>query len=239
MPGDAKRREAQITEEAIRRARGCPDAEILADYGDRTLPSHDHERIASHVAECAACGAAIEFLESAATAEVQEAEEIPSQVEQRLDALVREQAAPLRPQMPLMMKAAAVVTIAIGLGVAGYLTMFPGGAGRDLGTLRDQGSFEALLPDGRLEAPPEEFTWSAHPMAEGYSVIVVDESLEEIWRAATAGPSTTLRITEEQRRLLTAGGRFSWQVVALDRGGLILKRSPFRHFEIAPTSPTR
>jgi hypothetical protein len=226
------RREAQLVDEVIRAARGCPPAQALAAYREGT-PEEDRARLESHLRGCAPCRAALDHLDFPG-GEPPEEGAIPADVARRLDdrieALRREPAPARGAGAAPWMKLAAGILLVSAVALAGYLWLGPDRSDDDLGAPRGGEALETIAPAGALAEPPEAFLWTAHPGAASYQILVFDEAMEEVWSATTEG--TRLAAPEEIRERLARGGRFSWQVLALDRREAPIEGSAVRHFAI-------
>ncbi len=70
-------------------------------------------------------------------------------------------------------------------------------------------------------------------------MLLFDEEMNEIWQGRTSDDDTELSLDGTALQLLAAGGRFSWQVIALDGKEYGFDRSSIGHFESGAASSTR
>ena len=88
-----------------------------------------------------------------------------------------------------------------------------------------------------MSATPSVMRWSSHPLAASYRVLVFNTEMKQIWSADTAGAVTELPFDEAGTAVLSEGDWFTWQVIALDRLGGEVARSPAAHFRIVSGQP--
>ena len=154
-------------------------------------------------------------------------------------AALREEAASRSAPGRAWMKLAAGVFLAASLALFGYVWWSPAGFDQDLGGLRSNETLQVLSPAGRIDTLPDSFRWTSHPLARSYLVLLFDEEMDEIWQGRTSDDDTELSLDGTAMQLLAAGGRFSWQVIALDGKEYGFDRSSIGHFESGAASPTR
>jgi Putative zinc-finger len=234
---DPTRREELLAAEADRAARGCPSADDLAAYQDGTLAPADRSRVEAHLPACASCRAALEFLTSDSSAEPAKGRDLPEGVQRKLDETMAAVQGPgVASRVPVWMKVAAGIFLAVSLASVGHRWLAPEGFDENLGELRSEGHLEVIEPVGSVASVPDRFSWSPHPLATGYALILFDGKMNEIWSGHTEDDATEFSLDEDARSLLAPGGKFSWQVVALDQNEFGFDRSPVGHFEIATPS---
>jgi len=238
-------REERLVDEVLRLAAGCRPADDLLAYHENALAPERRMELQSHLDDCDACRAAIDFLATAdAPGEAAEGDPIPlpAGVAQRLEDLmaqVGKRSVSSSSSGSPWLRLAASFLVAASLAVTGWLWLVPDGFDDDPDVLRSSDRLVTLEPVGRLAAPPEQFVWSPHGQASTYTVFLLGESLEEIWSGSTLDAGARLELDGEARRLLASGGRFSWQVVARNRRGFLFDQSAVTQFEIAVPEPTR
>ena len=242
---DSTRRQDQMTDDVIRRARGCLPAEDLVAYHDGTMRANTRHTLEAHLPDCASCRAALEYLASDAAREPGGQPVLPPAVEERIEAMM---AAVVRRELEssarfapgtAWMKLAAGVFVAASLALFGYVWWSPAGFDQDLGGLRSNETLQVLSPAGRIDTLPDSFRWTSHPLAKSYSVLLFDEEMNEIWQGRTSDDDTELSLDGTAMQLLAAGGRFSWQVIALDGKEYGFDRPSIGHFESGAASSTR
>lgn len=233
---DSTRRQDQLTNEVIRQVRGCLPAEDLVAYHDGTVGANTRHTLEAHLPGCVSCRAALEYLASD-VGEPGGQTVLPRAVEERIEAMmaaaVRQEPEFSSRSVPgrAWMKLAAGVFLAAGLALFGYVWWSPTGFDQDLGGLRSNETLQVLSPAGRIDTPPDSFRWTSHPLARSYSVLLFDEEMNEIWHGRTPDDDTELSLDGTAVQLLAAGGRFSWQVIALDGKEYAFDRSSIEHFE--------
>ena len=163
----------------------CPDAERIQAAARGEASFAEVETLLDHVARCAACTVAWRFARAAA----------PSLLRTDFRWLA----------------IAAVVTVALGAGVVLRTWINPPVELRS--TARD--AIRAAIPDG-AELPRGAFVlrWTPGPPGTRYTVLVTDERLTPIARAANLEPPE-LRVPETALAALPAGARVLWQVRAV------------------------
>ena len=242
---DSTRRQDQLADEVIRRVRCCLPAEDLVAYHDGTMGANNRHTLEAHLPDCLSCQAALEYLVSDAARQPGGQMALPQAVEERIEALmaaaVREEAESPSRYAPgrAWMKLAAGVFLAASLALFGYVWWSPAGFDQDLGGLRSNETLQVLSPAGRIDTLPDSFRWTSHPLAKSYLVLLFDEEMNEIWQGRTSDDDTELSLDGAAMQLLAAGGRFSWQVIALDGKDYGFDQSSIGHFESGVASSTR
>lgn len=114
------RRERILAAEAASAAFGCPVAERLREYHEKSLSPEAYAVIERHIASCEACAEALRFLEEAPGA----AEAVvPMDVEARSETFLQAVAGPPRRGVtlawPRLLQAAAAVIFVGAVGIVG------------------------------------------------------------------------------------------------------------------------
>ena len=206
-----------------RTASGCPEPEELA----RILSSgsaSERRRLAAHAGLCRHCAAETRL--ALATADsVAATGTLSSRFFALLDAFV-----PRSVGMRFAFAAAAVLLVvpwALMLRASRQNEAFRGAPAT---------SIVVVPPDGaRLAEPPEELSFRGYSAAR-FRVLLLDELATPIWESPF-GDETTVRIPDEVRAKLRAGGAFDWRVVRLE--GARKSESPLFRFEVARSAGAR
>jgi hypothetical protein len=231
-------REDRLAAEVAAMIAGCPPAEQIQAYHDGALAPEIRDATADHVAQCRPCAAALECLQ--AEAEEPSDADLPPEIERRSEELidgVRQPAAVRKRRWwEDSLRVAAMIVFAVALGVAAWQWMGPGRIDDDLGEYRGGQPLDLLKPVGRSTEPPATMQWEIHPEAQSYRVILLDESMNEVWTRRTETVEGRLILDAAAIDALTPGSRYTWQVEGLDAVGAVIDRSPAAHFEIAGAS---
>jgi hypothetical protein len=232
-------REDRLAAELAAAIEGCPPAEQLQAYHDGTISPEMRDTTATHVARCASCAAALEYLKSEA-AEPPTAD-VPPDVERRSEEFVDavRQAADPRQHRGWgdLLRVAAMIVFASALGLFAWQWLGTNGIDDDLGVYRGGEALDLLQPVGPLTELPAAMQWEVHPEAASYRVILLDESMNEVWIRRTETADGRLVLDAESIGALSPGSRYTWQVEGLDAVGAVIDRSAAAHFEIAGEPP--
>jgi hypothetical protein len=235
---DRTPREHRLAAEIAARASGCPGADDLQRFHEGSLTGTDRDAVAAHVEGCHPCSEALEFLEWEQAEATQPEADVPRDVERRVDALIDGASGPPRASRARFLwsgalRIAAGVALVGALSVLGYQWLDRRAVDEDLGELRGDTPLELVHPVARIDTPPDAMRWVAHPQALTYRIILLDENLEEVWVRKTEDSTPALAPDAEAIAALAPGGRYTWQVEALDAVGAVIDRSAAAHFEIA------
>jgi hypothetical protein len=234
--GPATVREARLASEIAGSVEGCPSAPDLNEYQEGALCDPRRRSVIDlHVARCPACAEALRFLAEEPAAGGRDEAAAPAEVVARSEAVIetaRSASGRSGSAFSLVLRTAAGIAFVGALSLGGYVWL-GGGRDEDLGEFRGAAPLELLDPSGVIDAPPSALRWVPHPLAASYRVTLLDARMAEVWTRETAGDAAVLVLDAEALEPLRAGGRFTWQVVALGRLGEDLAASPAAHFEVA------
>ena len=141
---DSTRRQDQLTDEVIRRARGCLPAEDLITYHEGTMGANNRHTLEAHLPGCVSCRAALEYLASDAAQQPGGQTTLPQAVEERIEALM---AAAVRQEPESSSRSVpgrAWMKLAAGVFLAASLALF-GSEDRDIVAVRLNGGKRLAL----------------------------------------------------------------------------------------------
>lgn len=236
---------------------GCPEAERLQRLARGHGEEEDLREVREHVVGCAACSAALAFLE----AEPGEEESpttapafAPASLHDRSDRLVEaatgldvvgapvtpggEEGTGRSPGAAWIFRLAASLVLAGSLGIMGWLWSQGGLFQDDIGRFRTARSLELVAPRGEMVLAPRVFRWTGHPQAASYRVILFDEGMSQVWDGVTGTAETELEVPHGGLPSAPPGAWRTWQVVALGELGEEIARSPAAHFKVAGVPPS-
>lgn len=243
-------RQERLAADLAARVAGCPDADALQRLREGTLASREAEDVGRHLRACGACRESVEYLrEEGAPGASAPGIDPPVEVTRRSDRLIEEVARPPAQETAnsfwtSALRLAAGLVLAGSLSAAGYFwwagrTQPEQGPLGDLGVLRGGAPLEPSDPIGALPEPPASMRWAPHPQAATYQVILFDEAMNKVWTRETPDSTPVLTLDPQARGAFAAGGRFTWQVVAVGRLGQPLGRSPAAQFSVVSSEPTK
>lgn len=232
-------REERLAADVAAAVAGCPEAEQLQAYHDGALSRELREQISKHVAECTACAAALEFLDSGAVEPP--AVEVPDEVERRSEELVGalRRGTPVRRRQGWIgiLRVAALIVFAAAVGLFALQRLGMDRLEDDLGDYRGGQPLDLLDPVGRVAEPPTSMRWGIDPVARSYRVILFDEAMNEVWTRKTGTAEGLLALDTEAVAAMSPGSGYAWQVESLDAVGAVIGRSAAGHFEVAGEPP--
>jgi hypothetical protein len=209
---DERLREA-LTEEAEPAAGGrdCPDASRIWQSARRELEPEENEKVLLHVASCAACSLAWRV-----------AQDLGPRTAVGQSASGRR---PGRSHLWIGLAAAALVVVAIGLGVV----FRPGPAEKPGTVYRTQEAtwLRSILDEGAA-LPREDFVlvWAEGPEGTLYDVLVTTASLDPVAQGAGLKVAE-FRVAPEALADLPSGSTVLWQVTARLRDGRLVESESF------------
>jgi hypothetical protein len=209
-------RDHRLAAEVAARIGSCPSADELSSAREGDLMEH--------LASCKACSEALAMLDGSESADAEALEELPPDVEQRSERLIRAATSDgtSRRGWGVLSAVAAIALVAVGVWLLRD-TEVTQPVYRD----SQYGIVRTLLAEGRA-LPREDFLlrWSAVDGVSHYDLEVATEALEPIVRAeGLTEPEYVVSPAELVE--LPSGARLIWQVDAVYPGGRTIRSTTF------------
>lgn len=232
------RRENLLAAEIAARLAGCPSAEDLQRFHDRSVSDSERGPIEEHMAGCAACRAGLAVLAQAPDDLPAPQAEFPATLERQSETLI-EFATEVEPpalgrRRPLLWAGASATVVVMALVLAAI--WISSTERHPVERSSTEASLQPIAPRGSTAAPPRVLRWTADPRASRYRIVLGGAGLtDRTIETRDAVPSLELdaRIVSELR----SGVDYVWSVAALGPTGVEIDRSEKTRFRINARAP--